>query len=298
MKLLDGKKTAEDIYIDLKKKIQLLKEFNIIPGLAVILVGNRTDSSTYVNMKHKKCLELGINSIIINKPDYVSEEELINTIQDLNDNCNEINGILLQLPLPSHINEKNVLNKISLNKDVDGFHFENIGKLTTNSNPLFVPCTPKGCIELLDKHNIEISGKNVCIIGRSNIVGLPLSLLLLHRNATITIVHSKTPNKKDITKNADILIVACGKAEMIKEDWIKKNCVIIDVGINRKDEPSLKKGYKLVGDVDFESVKDKVSYITPVPGGVGPMTIAMLMQQTVYSCFNNTNPLKFMDLNI
>ena len=282
MKILDGKGVATEVYEELKQDIKLLKEKNIIPGLSVILVGDRTDSQTYVRMKQKKCQELGIYSRLIKLEENVTEEEILKIINELN-NDDKINGILIQLPLPKHLNENNILSTVKLSKDVDGFHFENIGRLSVDKNPLFIPCTPKGCIEILDKYKIDISGKNICVIGRSAIVGLPLSLLLLNRSATVTICHSKTKNISEITKQADILIAACGRMEMVKKDWIKENCIIIDIGINSKPDSSKKRGYSLVGDVDFNDVKDKVDYITPVPGGVGPMTIAMLMKQTIES---------------
>jgi 5,10-methylene-tetrahydrofolate dehydrogenase/methenyl tetrahydrofolate cyclohydrolase len=281
-KILDGKKVASEIYNELQHDITLLKQNNITPGLSVILVGDRTDSKTYVAMKQKKCRELGIFSKLIKLEEDVSEDKIIKIIRDLN-NDDKINGILIQLPLPKHLNENTILSSVKLSKDVDGFHFENIGRLSVDKQPLFVPCTPKGCLEILDRYKIDLCGKNICILGRSAIVGLPLSLLLLYRNATITICHSKTENISEITKQADILIAACGRTEMVKKDWIKDNCIIIDIGINSKPDTSRKLGYRLVGDVDFNDVKEKVKYITPVPGGVGPMTIAMLMKQTIES---------------
>lgn len=281
MKLLDGKLISELIYNELKTDLSKLK---IKPGLSVILVGSRKDSLAYVNMKIKKCRELGINSNIIKYSEHdVSDDILCNKIQELNMNSN-INGILIQLPLPRHINTGKVLSMVSLDKDVDGFHFENMGRLAVDYKPVFTPCTPSGCIELLKRYNIDVTGKKVVVIGKSSIVGLPLSLMLLHLDATVTIVHIKTKNIESETKTADILISACGQAEMINKEWIKKDAVIIDIGINSVKDLTRKRGYKLVGDVDFESVKHSVSYITPVPGGVGPMTIAMLMKHTVESC--------------
>ena len=290
MKLINGKLISKNIYSELSSKIRFLKDINIIPGLAVILVGDRVDSNTYVRMKEKKCQQLGIYSEVVKFNDTVKETEIVNKITDLNNN-NSIHGILIQLPLPKHINENNVLSKVSLTKDVDGFHCSNIGNLTLNKQPTFIPCTPKGCIELLKRSEIDIEGKHAVILGRSNIVGLPLSLLLLHENATVSICHSRTKDIKNITQTADILIAACGRMEMVKSDWIKEGCVIIDVGINSKNDATRKRGYRLVGDVDFEDVKDKVGHITPVPGGVGPMTIAMLMSQTVESAVNYSNRL-------
>ena len=282
MKLIDGKLVSENVYLLIKDRIQTLKENNIIPGLAVVLIGDRTDSQTYVRMKQKKCEELGIKSILVKLDTDISEDDVINNIIKLNQDIS-IHGILVQLPLPKHLDESKILSQISLEKDVDGFHCENIGKLALNKNPTFIPCTPNGCMELLHFYNIDLAGKHVVILGRSNIVGLPLSLLLLHQNATVTICHSKTKDIKKITQTADILIAACGKMEIVKKDWLKPGVDIIDIGINTKTDLSKKRGYKLVGDVDFEDVKDVVNYITPVPGGVGPMTIATLMYQTVES---------------
>jgi 5,10-methylene-tetrahydrofolate dehydrogenase/methenyl tetrahydrofolate cyclohydrolase len=288
MSLLKGKDIAEDIYSSLKTKIENLKQNNIIPGLTVILVGDRKDSETYVSMKNKKCLELGIKSNILKFNSDVDEETLISNIDSLNLNST-VHGILIQLPLPTHINPERVLSRVVLNKDVDGFHYENIGRLATNKNPTFKPCTPDGCMELIKKTNIDISGKHAVILGRSNIVGLPIALMLLHSNATVTICHSKTQNIEEHTKKADIVIAACGKTEMVKKEWLKKDAIVIDVGINSVTDETKKRGYRLVGDVDFNNAKDVASFITPVPGGVGPMTIAMLMKHTVDACYNSNN---------
>ena len=279
-KLISGKEISNVLNDELTQEIKLLAENNIIPGLAVILVGDRIDSQTYVNMKRKRCEKLGIKSTLVKLDANVPEKELINNIIQLN-NDNTIHGILIQLPLPKHINEENVLSMVNLEKDVDGFHFINMGRLLKNKNPLFVPCTPEGCVELLDRYNIEISGKDVVVLGRSNIVGLPIALLLLHRNATVTICHSKTKEIENKVKQADILIAACGRTQMVKKEWLKPGVVIIDVGINSIADSTRKRGYRLVGDVDFQNAKDVASYITPVPGGVGPMTISMLMKHTV-----------------
>ena len=285
MKLINGNSIADDIYKELNVKIHQLKtQHNIIPGLAVMIIGDRPDSLTYINMKRKKCKQLGIESFLIQLPIDILEEQVIQKISNLN-NDPQIHGILIQLPLPKNFNQNKILSQVSIDKDVDGFHYNNIGKLALKQNPKFIPCTPKGCIELLQRSNIPISGMHVVVLGRSNIVGLPLSLLLLHQDATVTICHSKTQNIKNITKNADILIAACGCMELVKKDWIKKDITIIDMGIHRKEDKTKKRGYKLVGDVDFEDVKDLVAYITPVPGGIGPMTIAMLMTQTIESAF-------------
>ena len=286
MKLLDGKVVSNEIYTELKKEIANLNE---APGLTVILVGNRKDSETYVNMKHKKCLELGIKSDVVKyDSDYVTTSILCDKIKELNSD-KSVHGILIQLPLPDHLNTELILSTVALQKDVDGFHFENIGRLATNKNPLFKPCTPDGCIEILKRYNINVSGKKVVVIGRSAIVGLPLSLMLLYLNATVTICHSRTVNIEEETRNADIIIAACGRSRMVKNNWVKQDAVIIDIGINSIDDPTKKRGYRLVGDVDFDNVKDIVSHITPVPGGVGPMTIAMLMKHTVEACKNINN---------
>lgn len=285
MKLLDGNIASKSIYQELACKINILKKNNIIPGLVVILVGDRKDSITYVNMKHKKCLELGIYSRILKLNTDITTDFLVDQVKLYNKD-NSIHGILIQLPLPNHINKEQVLNSVCLEKDVDGFHIENIGRLAINSNPLFCPCTPSGCIELLDRNNIELSGKNVVILGSSRIVGLPLMLMLLYRNATVTICHSKTKNTASHTRNADIVISACGQTHMVKKEWLKESCIVVDVGINSLPDSTKKKGYRLVGDVDFEDVKEKVNAITPVPGGVGPMTISMLMKHTVMAAEN------------
>lgn len=286
MSILLGKDIAQNIYDDLTEKINKLSKLNVVPKLSVILVGNRADSETYVSMKNKKCKELGIISDILKFDEDVSQEELINTIQLLNNDTN-VHGILVQLPLPKHINTDAVLSNVSIKKDVDGFHYENMGKLSTNKNPEFKPCTPDGCMELIKKTNIDISGKKAVILGRSNIVGLPISLMLLHNNATVTICHSKTKDIESYVQKADIVIAACGRAKMVKKSWIKPGAIVIDVGINSITDNTKKRGYRLVGDVDFDEVKDIASYITPVPGGVGPMTIAMLMKHTVEACLKN-----------
>jgi len=279
MKIIDGKEVSKKIYEDLKKEISINK---LKPCLAVIIVGERKDSMTYVNMKHKKCLELGIESKLIKLSQLITQTELLNEIKELNTN-NKVDGILVQLPLPDHIDKTTILESISIEKDVDGFHYSNMGKLAINTNPFFIPCTPLGVMELFNYYNIELEGKHIVMIGKSNIVGLPLSLMLLNAEATVTVCHIKTQNIKDITRTADILISACGQPQMIKKDWIKDNVDIIDIGISPIKDETKKKGYRLVGDIDFENVKEKVNYITPVPGGVGPMTIAMLMKQTFMS---------------
>lgn len=285
MNIIDGKDVSNIIKEELSERIIIE---NINPGLGIILVGNRPDSKIYVNMKKKACAKIGIKNFDVTLPENVSEEDIIKEVEKMNNN-NEIHGILIQLPLPKHINEQNVLSKVLLQKDVDGFHVQNIGNLALNRlNNCFAPCTPTGCIELLKRYNIKIEGQNVVILGRSNIVGMPLSLLFLHNNATVTICHSKTLNLKEITQKADILVTACGKPNLITKDYIKNECIIIDVGIN-KIQCNNEKGYKIVGDVDFNNVIDKVKMITPVPGGVGPMTIAMLLKHTVEACSRINN---------
>ncbi len=268
--ILDGKQTAKKITDELKLKVQNLDKK---PSLAVIMAGNNPASEIYVKNKEKKALEIGFNSIIKKTDENITKEELLKIIKELNEDDN-INAILLQLPLPKHLNEKDFLDKIDPKKDVDGFCSYNLGKLLKNDSPYAIPCTPKGIVRLLDEYNIDIESKIALVIGRSNIVGKPVSILLLNRNSTVIMTHTKTKNLENLTKTADILICAAGKKEMIKKEMIKENAVIIDVGITRDNDGKLK------GDVDFNDVKEKTSYITPVPGGIGPMTIAMLMENT------------------
>lgn len=268
--IIDGKQVAENLTNNLEKEVS---KFNVKPHLVVIQVGDNTASSIYVNLKKKKAEQIGIKSTVINYPENISEEELIKKLQTLNSDTS-VNAILVQLPLPKHINADNIINVISPQKDVDGFTAENTGNLLNGISPKSYPCTPKGIIKLLDTYNIDVNGKSAVIVGRSNIVGKPVAVMLLNRNATVTICHSRTKNLSDITKNADILISAVGK-KMIFADMVKKGAVVIDVGIF-KDENN-----KTTGDVDFENVKEVASYITPVPKGVGPMTIACLMENTI-----------------
>ena len=269
--ILDGKALSNKILDDIKHKVSNLKTK---PGLAVILVGNDPASSVYVKNKEKQALNSGFNSYIHNLSQNTTKEELLDLIAKLN--CdNNIDGILLQLPLPKHLNAYDFLDKVDPKKDVDGFHPTNSGNLMINEKPYAIACTPKGIIRLLDEYNIQISGQNAVIIGRSNIVGKPLSMLLLNRNATVTIAHSKTKNLSHITKSADILISATGKKNMVTKDMVKQGATIIDVGIMRDSDG------KLRGDVDFDNVTKVADYITPVPGGVGPMTIASLMENTL-----------------
>jgi methylenetetrahydrofolate dehydrogenase (NADP+)/methenyltetrahydrofolate cyclohydrolase len=281
-KIIDGKKIAEEIQEELKSEVSKLKENGIIPGLAVILVGENPASQVYVKNKSIACEKVGIYSETIRLPENTKEEELLALVDKLNED-KKFNGILVQLPLPKHINESRILEKIEPKKDVDGFHPVNIGKLVQGEET-FLPCTPAGIQQLLIRSGVEISGKHVVVVGRSNIVGKPIANIMLqkkeHANATVTICHTGTKDISNYTKQADILIVAAGKAEVITGEMIKDNAVVIDVGINRIEDPITKKP-KLVGDVHFESASKKASLITPVPGGVGPMTVTMLLTNTV-----------------
>mmetsp|Transcript_16305 Transcript_16305/g.23594 ORF Transcript_16305/g.23594 Transcript_16305/m.23594 type:complete len:298 (-) Transcript_16305:893-1786(-) len=276
--IIDGKRIAAEIRAEVANRVSRL---NMSPGLATIIVGNRTDSATYVRMKHKACEECGLVSFHHPLPEDVEQKTVIELIQKLNAD-ERVHGILVQLPLPKQCNEEQVLGAVDINKDVDGFHPVNIGRLAMkNREPMHVPCTPKGCIELLKRSNVQIHGKEAVILGRSNIVGLPISLLLLKNNATVTICHSGTPNMAAQTKKADIVVAAIGSAAMVKKDWIKPGAVLIDVGINSVPDETSKRGYRLVGDIDTKACEEVAGMITPVPGGVGPMTIAMLLQNCV-----------------
>ena len=277
---LCGKTAAEHVYQTITDKVTMLLNNNIVPGLTVIQVGDKKDSTTYVNMKAKMCEKYKINSNVIRLPDTINESELIELIHTHNAD-QAVHGILIQLPLPKHICEDKVLNTVDISKDVDGFNIQNVGRLSINAQPKFVPCTPDGCIEMLKYYNIDVSGKHAVVIGRSRIVGLPLSHLLLRENATVSICHSKTQNLSDITKSADLIFAACGRANFIDNTMVKDDAVIIDIGINPISDETKKSGYRLVGDVNYDDVKDKVYAISPVPGGVGPMTIAMLLKHTV-----------------
>ncbi|KMK76996.1 bifunctional methylenetetrahydrofolate dehydrogenase/methenyltetrahydrofolate cyclohydrolase FolD [Alkalihalobacillus pseudalcaliphilus] len=273
-KILNGKEIAKSKRADIKVKVDSLKKKGIIPGLAVILVGEDSASQTYVRSKQKACQTAGIHSVLIELPESTSEQQLLTEIERLNQD-QSIDGILVQLPLPTQISEYAILEKITPHKDVDGFHPSNIGKLVIGERG-FIPCTPYGILEMLRASEVHIEGKHVVVVGRSNIVGKPVGQLLLNEHATVTYCHSKTENLEMITSQADILIVAVGRARFIKATAVKKGAVVIDVGINRVQE-------QLVGDVDFHEVKEVASYITPVPGGVGPMTITMLLENTVQS---------------
>jgi len=280
--ILDGKSIADQILLEIQTSLSQIKtETGKVPGLAVVLVGERKDSQTSVKMKKQAAEKVGIYFVLKEFPENISQEDLLRSVIDLN-NDPTIHGLIVQLPLPKHIKELEILDAVSYEKDIDGFHPLNIGALTMKGrDPLFVPCTPKGCIELLDRSGISLEGKHVVVLGRSNTVGIPAAMLSLHRNATITVCHSKTNNVEDLVRQADILIAAVGRPQMVKKDWVKKGVVVIDVGINSITDSTKKAGYRLVGDVDFEGVKEVASYITPVPGGVGPMTVAMLLQNTI-----------------
>lgn len=285
-KIIDGTYVAKEIKTNLKLEIkQLQKQFNTLtpPGLAVVLVGNRNDSETYVRMKQRAATQLGIHFELHKHQIDITEKELLYSIGTLNHDSN-IHGIIVQLPLPNHIDKRNIISKVSITKDVDGFHGLNIGNLALEGcNPFFVPCTPRGVMELLHHYKVPITGKHFVILGKSNIVGLPMSLMLLNENATVTVCNSETQHEDEITRMADVLITAVGVPGLVKEDWVKEDAVVIDVGINTIHDSTRKRGYRLVGDVDFENVCKKVKLITPVPGGVGPMTVAMLMKSTVES---------------
>lgn len=271
-RIIDGKVISASVKERVKAEVEVLKQKGITTGLAVIIVGEDPASKVYVANKKKACDALGIISEEYALPENTTQEELLQLINELN-NKKSINGILCQLPLPKHLDEAVVINSILPEKDVDAFHPHNVGRIMLGDYD-FVPCTPAGIMEMLEYEGVDITGKNCVVIGRSNIVGKPMGMLLLHKNGTVTICHSKTKNLKEVCANADILVAAVGRPNFVTADMVKEGAVVIDVGINRVDN-------KLIGDVDFESVKEKCSAITPVPGGVGPMTIAMLMQNTL-----------------
>ena len=281
MKLIDGKALAAKMQAELKVKVDKLKEADNVPGLAVILVGEDPASQIYVRNKARQATAIGLNSSVVRLPETVSEQELLDLIEQYNQS-EQWHGILVQLPLPEHISEEKVLLAIDPEKDVDGFHPMNMGRLWSG-NPLMIPSTPAGIMEMFREYNVELSGKRAVVIGRSNIVGKPMAQLLMMADATVTIAHSKTENLRELTKEADILVVAIGRDRMIKAEDVKKGAVVIDVGMNRDEDG------KLHGDVDFDEVKDVASLITPVPGGVGPMTITMLMEQTVRAASRKMN---------
>lgn len=275
MQIIDGKAISTQLKDECKEQVAKLKEQGIEVSLAVIQVGNDPASGVYVRNKKKACEYIGIRSLSYELPEETTQEELLELIESLNDR-GDVNGILVQLPLPGHIDEEIILNTIHPTKDVDGFHPQNVGALCIG-RPGFVSCTPAGVIELLKRSGIEIAGKECVVVGRSNIVGKPMALLLLRENGTVTVTHSRTANLAEVTRRADILVVAIGKPKMITAEYVKEGAVVVDVGIHRNEDN------KLCGDVDFESVAPKCSAITPVPGGVGPMTIAMLMHNCVAS---------------
>lgn len=274
MQIIDGKKVSAQVKQEVKNETELLKkEYSITPGLAVVIVGDDPASRVYVNNKKKACELVGFHSGEYALPAETTQEELLSLVKELNEK-KDINGILVQLPLPKHLDDKAVIEAINPLKDVDAFHAVNVGKIMLGEYD-FLPCTPAGVMEMLHYYNIEVSGKNCVVIGRSNIVGKPMGMLLLHENGTVTICHSRTKNLAEVCSRADILVAAVGKPKFVTADMVKEGAVVIDVGMDRDENG------KLCGDVDFENVKDKCSYITPVPGGVGPMTIATLMKNTV-----------------
>ena len=289
MILLDGKKTSSDIKDELRKEVDELVSSGVKkPHLAAILVGSNGASETYVGAKVKACEQVGFDSTLVRFNEDISELDLLNEINKINNNQN-IDGLIVQLPLPNHIDELKVTQAINVDKDVDGFHPTNIGRMALNL-PTYLPATPAGIMELLSRYNIKTSGKHCVVVGRSHIVGSPMSILMARNNipgnCTVTLTHSRTKNLKEITRTADILIVALGKAQFINSEMIKDGACIIDVGINRVKSEKTKSGWKLLGDVDFDSVANMCSSITPVPGGVGPMTIAMLLKNTLKSAKN------------
>lgn len=277
--IIDGKQVAQDIRQEIKQEVEELKQKGLQPGLAVVLVGEDPASQSYVKGKEKGCQEVGIYSRVIRKPAEITQQELLDLVEELNQDP-QIHGILVQLPLPKHISEDLVIQAIDPKKDVDGFHPISVGNMVIGA-PCFLPCTPHGIIEIMKRSGVNIAGKHAVVIGRSNIVGKPVSMLLLKENATVSICHSRTENLAEMTRQADILVAAIGKAHFIGADHVKPGAVVIDVGVNRIETG------KLVGDVRFDEVKEVASYITPVPGGVGPMTITMLLKNTVEACKNS-----------
>jgi len=282
--IIDGNAIAEQIRLKIATQVEdMLKARLPRPGLAAVLVGERKDSQSYVSMKRKRAGEIGIESFGYNLPATSTQAEVEGLVKELNADP-KVNGILVQLPLPDHLDSERVLNQVSIEKDVDGFHPLNIGRLAQKGRePRFVPCTPDGVMVLIEQTGVPFKGANAVVLGRSNIVGMPAALLLLKRDATITICHSRSKDLPGICRQADILVAAVGRAEMVRGDWIKPGAVVIDVGTNAIDDPTSKRGYKWVGDVCFEEARQVAGWLTPVPGGVGPMTIAMLLRNTVRS---------------
>lgn len=285
MQIIDGKQVAAQVLEEVAQDIAELKTKGIVPGLAVVLVGNDPASQVYVGSKVKKCAELGMNSKKIVLPEETTQDELLEVIRQLNEDSS-IHGILVQSPPPPHIDEAEVVLAINPAKDVDGFHPENVAKLVLEDETGFVPCTPLGCMRLLESAGVQTAGKRAVVIGRSMIVGKPMAHLLMSKkaNATVTIAHSRTVNLPDLCKEADILVAAIGRPSFVTKDFVKEGAVVIDVGINRVDDATAPRGYKIVGDVAYDEVVPLCSAITPVPGGVGPMTIALLMANTVKAC--------------
>ena len=283
-KLIDGRAIAEKVYVDLRREIAELKAKGLTPGLAVVLVGDDPASRAYVRSKDKMCRELGLHSLKLELPTSTTQTELLNRVEELNADSN-IHGILVQSPPPAHIDEAAIVRALNPRKDVDGFHPENVAKLVLDDPSGFVPCTPLGVQRLLIESKININGAHVVILGRSMIVGKPLALLLMQKNekanATVTVVHSRSRDLAEISRSADIIIAAIGRAGFVKADHVREGAVVIDVGINRVEDAASERGYRLVGDAAFDEVSKRASAITPVPGGVGPMTIAMLMSNTV-----------------
>lgn len=282
--IIDGKEIAKKKRLEIIDEVEQMKKQGLVPGLAVILVGDNQASRTYVNSKQKTARELGMHNVLVEFPASITEKELLAKIDELN-NDSAIHGILVQLPLPGHINETNLIEAISPEKDVDGFHPINVGRMMTGQDT-FLPCTPYGVMVMLEEMGLELSGKHVVVVGRSNIVGKPAGQLFLNENATVTYCHSRTKDLIEHTKQADIVVAAVGKVDLITAEHIKPGAVVVDVGMNRNKEG------KLCGDVAYEEVKEKAGYITPVPGGVGPMTIAMLMYNTLKSAKNHLNKLQ------
>lgn len=272
--ILDGKSVSKIIKEELKIEIDELISENIIPALAVIFVGNSDESLSYINMKRKMCESLNVKFLLYSFSESISETEIIECIESIN-NDNNIHGILIQLPLPSKYNKNKLIDLISYDKDIDGFHTMNAGRIFQNNDINIIPCTPQGCIDLIDYYGIDVEGMNITMIGTSNLVGLPLSMLLLQRGATITLCNIHTKDIKNHTIKSDMIITCCGVPKMVKNDWIKENVIIIDIGINYMEENGVK---KMVGDVDYEDVQSKTSMITPVPGGIGPMTVISLVK--------------------
>ena len=282
--LIDGKIIGEQVRQSVAAEVaKMVAEGRPAPGLATVLVGENPASQAYVGSKQKACAQLGMESFGYKLPATASQQEVEDQVRQLNADP-KVNGILVQLPLPSHLDEESVLKLISIEKDVDGFHPLNIGRLAQKGRePLFVPCTPFGCIYLLKQVGVKLEGANAVVLGRSNIVGMPVALLLVRENATVTICHSRTKDLPSVVRQADVLVAAIGRAEMVRGDWVKPGAAVIDVGINRIEDPSSPKGSRLIGDVCFDEVKEVAGWLTPVPGGVGPMTIAMLMRNTLHA---------------